>query len=882
MANSILELPVELVLEAFDCLTDVDDWKSVACVTPSFYVLAINRIWARADRQHRHRIFMWACASGSLRAVRRLLDLGFTTNLNFQLRDDTNLKDLTPEFYLRLPPNPSLAQTGWIDSYACTPYMDDYYDPAAPFSSRNNAQFWKPLHVAAHYGQNQIIDILLQNGAWVDATSMNYCKCTRPVFPYGAPKDLGRFTPLHVALCKGHEGTARVLISHGATMYVDHHIYRPYRTYGPNRGRITALHLCASYGLLSTAKFLVEGGYCETGIDQLDEFGFSPLMYAFYFRRNNVFDYLLAQGASLRVTRTSVPSTFDSNARSILHQACHDQRWGTVAKLVNHGSDPLELDRNDDPPMILCIKSYIESMICRYNVGPTGLDDMVIAIKTCGMPTLIPQAKLAAVAKYALRGALTPLVSLLLDCGLDISTTIPSCGKDKWLHKWKYEGVRGAPTMFSKRAGYWIDRWDCEQAKNPEAESQPGTTDPDSYYSDTGNAETQQTLLDFACFHTSQCPELPDVIQLLLDRGCINPGDIQGYVRAIKNICINDRYELDYDKDQNYLHHCLQILYSHLSTTIENDAKPHLPADLLYVCLEKRQRLILDELLTVFDLPSSFYSEEDLRGNPFRGSGGNSGIHFPFAEYLIGTDENFKFYQKLCQHAINDETDGADLFDVTQLACIRGKYIGIQELRLNARGPVDAIIRDNAVPFLQKLLANLYVFDDAVEKEYDNDAVFYGGYTSIEEIDEVIDTIRLLLELGPSDILESGWSLETPRIEGLTAMSLLERLLAQPDNPHTDEENRTHCDKLAVRYRYRIAWCLNERIKTKSFHGRITVAVLGGEIAWPEHWYEHWARPECPWGETKRGFLEEIPMPWERCRCDIMENIRVRPHWYWP
>lgn len=249
MASKILELPVELLFEIFEYIRDnVEDLKSVARVTPCFYALAVDHIWDRADQDHRYRIFMWACASGSPRAVRRLLDLGFTANVDFQLRYQTSLDYLTPDFYLKLPPpSPGLVEAGSITWDACIPDMDDYHNPAAPLSGPSKAHFWMPLHVAAHHGHAHIVEILLRHGAWVDATSMNYSKRARPVLPCNILTDLGRPTPLHVALCNLHEDVAQVLIAQGgASMYVDHLGFRAQRAHYPNRDSINALHLCAS------------------------------------------------------------------------------------------------------------------------------------------------------------------------------------------------------------------------------------------------------------------------------------------------------------------------------------------------------------------------------------------------------------------------------------------------------------------------------------------------------------------------------------------------------------------------------------------------------------------------------------------------------------
>ncbi|KAK7992517.1 hypothetical protein PG988_001311 [Apiospora saccharicola] len=1016
MANRILELPIELMLEIFEYISDdAEDLKSFARVTSCFYALAIDRIWDRADQDHRYRIFMWACASGSPRAVRRLLESGFTANLNFQLRDKTHLKDLTPDFYLKLPPNLTFSQTGWIDSYACIPYMDDYHNPAAPSSSRNDAHFWKPLHVAAHYGHANIVDILLRHGAWVDATSMNYCKCTRPVFSNNnTPTTLRRFTPLHVALCNRHEDVAQVLIAQGgATMYIDHHVYRACRTCGPNRGRITALHLCASYGLLSTTKFLLEGGYIETGIDELDEFGFSSIMYAYHFGHNEVFDYLLAQGASPRLGNTSVPDIFEFGVSSILHQACHDTRWETVAKLINHGCDAHELDGTGDPLMILCIKSYFHQLM-RDPTSEIILESkrMISMIESCGLQVRVPQEKLVAVVRYALKGAVAPLVSSLLDYGLDISTKLPSHERDDWLCSWDYR----------------LKGWDGTESSDGEA---PYTILPESYYNDTGRVRRQQTLLEYVCYHSVLSPNTQQVIELLLNRGCIQPGDIQSYVRVIKHLCCNrfnyDKYDRSRDDPESNQQRCIQTLCSRLSATIQDSSpKPQLPADLLYVCLKERLHPVAEDIVNAFDFANSVYSEEELMhflfallykarwdcdvrqirlldlvfqadmnnrcyllqhertferlcktflydregekaildyldrggryaftfadaesssalfaacstgslqlakrlldmganpnnltpsdwqeipswntdfwplndhnvdvlrlllergGDPFRtGRDGKNGIHFPFGGYLEGTDEEFEFYQYLCKMAINDVTGDGNLFTVVELACVRGKYPGIQELRLRGGSRVDALLRGHAVPFLQKLLANLYSFDSEEPVENGGDGIFCGYYVNIEVIDEAIDTIRLLLALGPSGILESDWCLEEPRVEGLTALRLLERLLTHPDNPHIEHAKYERCDKFATRYRSRIAWCLNERTKIyQSVNGEAAnVTVLDGEIAFPEEWYEHWARPETEWGESKRGFLQEIPMPdaWN-CSCEMHENMRVRDLWHY-
>jgi ankyrin repeat protein len=64
-----------------------------------------------------------------------------------------------------------------------------------------NRPGWSPLHYAAASGDDEIVRVLLQKGARVDATS---------------PAGTGLFTPLMMAAREGHDSTALLLIEQGA------------------------------------------------------------------------------------------------------------------------------------------------------------------------------------------------------------------------------------------------------------------------------------------------------------------------------------------------------------------------------------------------------------------------------------------------------------------------------------------------------------------------------------------------------------------------------------------------------------------------------------------------------------------------------------------
>ncbi|KAK7992518.1 hypothetical protein PG988_001312 [Apiospora saccharicola] len=983
----ILELPVELVEGILDHVEDPNDLTSLARVNHTLHTLADKRIWNRADKEYRYRILMWACATGNAPALRRLLNLGLTTNLHFQLGGNCSRgDDLTSGFfYLR-----------FIDpSYVAIPYYDDFYEPAAPAIGRHTRQFWKPLHAAVYHGQGHIVDILLQHGVWVNEIATNYHGCDRPLHHIGQGD--GKFTSLHVALCSGREQIAMNLISNGASIYTDRTVHRQAQARDPNRNRITALHLCAHHGLLSTAKYLVEKDY-QTAVDELDEFGYSPMMYAYLAGEDSIVCYLLAQGASTRLYKPDyTPYGWDSFHRashSLLHQACYDRRWEVVFKLAECGCDALEPDGNGDTPLDLCIKTCITDGIPEImSVSEMNRDaqDMLKAIELCGMPSLANQDTLLQVARYALRGPVLSLLSYVLDRGLDISILLHSNnvytkdGSDKYLG--------------NKR--------DWPQAVNPQ-----------DYYHDTGLFPCEQTLLEFACCCIKSTPYLEETIDLLLSQGCIEPGHIADYVRVLKNLCCRYSSRDDDICEQSRLQ-CVRKICSHLAATIQSDiSRPKLPVSLFFICLDRSPRVFLDELLIVFDFPDRDCSEKELwdfllvltggfdsdtisrrisylelvfkadknnyllqhkktftllyttllkvkggekavldyldrggqyclndgrdrtplfeacatnslqlaerlidmgahprnlisldetykpfygyEGGPWERNLGNVAILrlliergadpffardikymstkdrlYPFSLYIEGYNGiSLEFFRALCELTINKKTDPVFLFNLLEFACTRGNLAGIQVLRSCTERRVDAIIRDKAAFFLQTLLAGLFHDDCYACSIHFTCSCIQQKY--VREVDGAIDLIQLILEMGPASTLTSRWRLRRHRGKWPTALKLLEELLTLPGNPHSAGERqapgRGHirsdgllypCVALKDRYRYRLSWCLKERIRIDTIKGKPKVTIADGTIKLPSQRDDQ----EVRLNKTQSASLKEIPLPWG-CSCE--------------
>ncbi|KAK7115490.1 ankyrin repeat domain-containing protein 27-like [Littorina saxatilis] len=124
------------------------------------------------------------------------------------------------------------------------------------------------LHMAAYYGQGQLIDLLIQSGAVVDATDYlgltplhlacqrGYQKDMLLLLHFGADvmcKDNDGNTPLHHCCYNGHEDCVKALVFSDSTI-------RRLEVNTMNEHGDTALHMAAKWGYESIVKTLLENG----------------------------------------------------------------------------------------------------------------------------------------------------------------------------------------------------------------------------------------------------------------------------------------------------------------------------------------------------------------------------------------------------------------------------------------------------------------------------------------------------------------------------------------------------------------------------------------------------------------------------------------------
>ncbi|KAF5677590.1 serine threonine phosphatase 6 regulatory ankyrin repeat subunit b [Fusarium heterosporum] len=153
-----------------------------------------------------------------------------------------------------------------------------------PFGSekqRRNGWFWTPLHVAVKNGHVEIVRYLLDNGADINAPSLNfhdnvgitegkYHLDFGDVVSFYVPP-LVTFSPLITSIHHRHENITALLLSRGASIQInDVRELQPCGT--------TALHVAVVNANVSAVRMLIEGGYA--GPNDLDADEFPPLLWA--------------------------------------------------------------------------------------------------------------------------------------------------------------------------------------------------------------------------------------------------------------------------------------------------------------------------------------------------------------------------------------------------------------------------------------------------------------------------------------------------------------------------------------------------------------------------------------------------------------------------
>ncbi|KAI1079066.1 ankyrin [Whalleya microplaca] len=182
-----------------------------------------------------------------------------------------------------------------------------------------------------------MIDLLLRQGADINALSRGFCECVLP-FNYSRQLSAVRrypplWTPLHTAICHDHESTTELLLSRGASTDVSP------RFIGSDIRRVTALHIACCVNLTSISRLLIDKGY-QSNVDVEDHAGRTPIGYAYYSGSWASIDLLLEAGATLDVPLGSF---------TLLEHACLDGHFAEALRLIELGADAQASLEYQDP-----------------------------------------------------------------------------------------------------------------------------------------------------------------------------------------------------------------------------------------------------------------------------------------------------------------------------------------------------------------------------------------------------------------------------------------------------------------------------------------------------------------------------------------------------
>lgn len=208
---------------------------------------------------------------------------------------------------------------------------------------RGIEETFRALHLASRGGHNEVVEILLDHGASIDACSHLLGRRVH-FLPRDYPEQYGTsylpantgYSPLHLAICYFQESTARLLLSRGA----------PPRLSEPQRkDAFTALHSAASTGQVDLCKYILDGGFAE--LDARDDTGLTPFYYAFRSGQwDSTVSYLLEKGADINFLFRQFPrrdwrrpAIQGGEFSTTLYEACAFGCYADAVKLINLGAD---------------------------------------------------------------------------------------------------------------------------------------------------------------------------------------------------------------------------------------------------------------------------------------------------------------------------------------------------------------------------------------------------------------------------------------------------------------------------------------------------------------------------------------------------------------
>ncbi|KAI0976954.1 ankyrin repeat-containing domain protein [Xylaria arbuscula] len=214
-----------------------------------------------------------------------------------------------------------------VQHYLRPPWGSDDTD------TRTWSCYWTPLHVAAALGDDELVTLLLDNGADINSLSRLFCSCLMP------PKDdvAPLWTALHSSICYKQDSTTKLLLSRGASTNITQ---RYLGIDGTEENQFTALHSACLLQNLDIARVLVEGGY-QPDVTICDRQKLTPLAYAVFRGDWTIIHFLLEHGGNINAKIGPV---------EILGYACLMGYYLEALRFLDVGAIPQRHSDSYDPP----------------------------------------------------------------------------------------------------------------------------------------------------------------------------------------------------------------------------------------------------------------------------------------------------------------------------------------------------------------------------------------------------------------------------------------------------------------------------------------------------------------------------------------------------
>ncbi|KAI0185371.1 ankyrin repeat-containing domain protein [Xylaria flabelliformis] len=391
---SLGKLPVETALQVLQDL-GIRDLAAFAATCRGYYVLANPLLYKLEAQDIRSYAFFDAAGSGNVGLMQKLVDAGFDVNRQWRsafpgprfekirilsrwYEGRCSRTKVVRHYRAESKRHAKAIQARYQSTYIQAKTDSDYEEDVPPSKSEipdlivENYDFssscslgssgklgamneihWTALHLAVANGQNNAVSFLIDKGADINAPSTGYCQCSQ-IRAYisnnsndGAPPPV--WSPLHMAICRGHFQTAKQLLIRGASTVVEvDKLGSP-----QNQSRCTALHLACYHGPYRLVTTLIKDGY-QSDLEVQDGLQQTPFVYAFWAQQfDRIIPYLKRKGST----------------GTCLIIACRASQYEDAIRLVELGVDVNSVElQTDNSPLHICAK-LLTSMFRATRVG---------------------------------------------------------------------------------------------------------------------------------------------------------------------------------------------------------------------------------------------------------------------------------------------------------------------------------------------------------------------------------------------------------------------------------------------------------------------------------------------------------------------------------